>query len=385
MENTPNTVSKGKTVFVSAGDVSGDIHAAHLVEALKELDPSVHIIAIGGPRLKELADEFILDLASQGVLGFVEPLKKLPLFAKLIKQVRHIFQTQRPNAFVAVDFYGLNHQFLNAAKAENIPAYYYVTPQVWASRQYRAKQLAALTRKMYVIYPFEPEFHKARGGNAVFLGNPLLDNMPAAKPKNFEVSDPKTHAWKLGLLPGSRHGEITRLLPIFYQTFKEVCKEFPHTQAYIFLLPNADEQIFLKLMGEQQLPAHVHFVKETDYKLRSQMDFLLACSGTATLENALLGVPMLVAYQLFWPTYIIARLVAKVKYISLVNLLADKPLVQELIQMDANVQHCADITKNFFAHPERLASLHKKLLELRASLGQPGVAKRAAADILGDL
>ena len=222
MENTPNTVSKGKTVFVSAGDVSGDIHAAHLVEALKELDPSVHIIAIGGPRLKELADEFILDLASQGVLGFVEPLKKLPLFAKLIKQVRHIFQTQRPNAFVAVDFYGLNHQFLNAAKAENIPAYYYVTPQVWASRQYRAKQLAALTRKMYVIYPFEPEFHKARGGNAVFLGNPLLDNMPAAKPKNFEVSDPKPMRGNWVFCPAVD----TERLHVFYRFFTRHLKKY---------------------------------------------------------------------------------------------------------------------------------------------------------------
>ena len=115
------------------------------------------------------------------------------------------------------------------------------------------------------------------------------------------------------------------------------------------------------------------------------MDFLLACSGTATLENALLGVPMLVAYQLFGPTYLIARLVAKVKYISLVNLLADKPLVRELIQGAATPKNCADITKDFFAHPQKLETLHKELLVLRSSLGQPGVAKRAAADLLGEL
>ena len=377
-------MAEPKTIFISAGDVSGDIHAANLARALKELDPSVRIIAIGGPRLKACSDEFVLDLASQGLLGFIEPLKKLPLFFKLLKQVRKIFQQQKPACFIAVDFYGLNHQFLKVAKQENIPAYYYVTPQVWASRQYRAKQLAALTKKMYVIYPFEPAFHKQRGGNAVFLGNPLLDKMPAAQPKNFDIKNPQTYPWKLGLLPGSRRGEITRLTPVFYQTFKEICKTYPNTQGYIFLLPDADEQDFIKLMGEQP-PANFHFVKETDYQVRAQMDFLLACSGTATLENALLGVPMLVAYQLFTPTYLIARLVAKVRYISLVNLLTDKPLVKELIQDQATVQNCVAITQDMFAHPQKLAAMHEELLKLRASLGTAGVAKRAAADILGDL
>ncbi|MBP5616370.1 MAG: lipid-A-disaccharide synthase [Elusimicrobiaceae bacterium] len=375
---------ENKTIFISAGDVSGDIHAANLVQALKELAPSLRVIAIGGPRLKACADEFITDLASQGIVGFVEPLRKLPMFFNLVKQVRHIFQTQKPAAFVAVDYYGLNHQFLKVAKEENIPAYYYVTPQVWASRQYRAKRLAALTKKMYVIYPFEPDFHKQRGGNAVFLGNPLLDKMPAPLPKNFDIKDPKTYAWKLGILPGSRRGEITRLTPVFYQTFKEICKTYPNTQAYMFLLPDANEQTFIDLMGEQP-PANFHFVKETDYKMRAQMDFLLACSGTATLENALLGVPMLVAYKLFTPTYLIARMVIQVKYISLVNLLVNKPLVKELIQGDASVKNCTAVTQDMFAHPQKLADMHKELLTLRASLGDPGVAKRAAADILRDL
>lgn len=378
------TQTSGKTILISAGDISGDIHAANLVRAIKELDPSVRVIAIGGPRLKECADEFVIDLASEGISGFVEPLKKLPLFFKLIKQVRTILQTQKPAAFIAVDYYGLNHQFLKVAKEENIPAYYYVTPQVWASRQYRAKRLAALTKKMYVIYPFEPAFHKERGGNAVFLGNPLLDKMPAPLSKNFDIKDPKTYAWKLGILPGSRRGEITRLTPVFYQTFKEICKTYPNTQAYVFLLPDANEQDFIKLLGEQP-PANFHFVKETDYKMRAQMDFLLACSGTATLENALLGVPMLVAYKMFWPTFLIAGLVIKVKYISLVNLLVNRPLVKELIQWRASVQNCSALTQDMFAHPQKLADMHRELLALRQSLGEPGVAKRAAADILGDL
>ena len=376
-------MTDSKTIFISAGDVSGDIHAANLVRALKELDPALRVLAIGGIQLKSCTDEFVADLASQGISGFVEPVKKLPEIWHLMKQVRQLFQTRKPTAFIAVDFYGLNHQFLKIAKEEHIPAYYYVAPQVWATRQYRAKRLAALTKKMYVIYPFEPDFHKERGGNAVFLGNPLLDNMPQPMVKNFDVKDPKNHAWKLGILPGSRPGEIVRLTPVFYQTFKKICKEFPNTQAYIFLLPDADEKTFIRLMGEEP-PANLHFVKETDYKVRSQMDYLLACSGTATLENALLGVPMLVAYQLFWPTYAIARMIIQVKYISLVNILADKPLVKEFIQ-HLSAEELAAQTADMFAHPSKLAAMHEELLKLRASLGEPGVAKRAAADILQEL
>ena len=373
-----------KNILIVAGDVSGDIHAASLVRALKAADPDVRVTAIGGKQLAAASDTFMYDLASQGASGFIEPLKKMPLWIKLLNQIRDYMETQNPVALIVVDFYGFNHQVLGMAKHRNIPAYYYVTPQVWASRQYRAKQLAGLTKKMFVIYPFEPEFHKQFGGNAVFLGNPLLDYLPTPQDKNFNVADHKNHAWKLGMLPGSRMGEIKRLTPVFYQTFKQVLKEFPNTQAYMFLLPDADEKVFLDLIGEKP-HENFHFVKDTHYAKRAKMDFLLACSGTATLENALLGVPMVVAYKLFWPTYEIAKRVIKVPYISLVNLLARRALVKELIQQDANAKALAAETMAMFQNPAKLTAMREDLLKLRASLGEPGVAKRAAAEILNDL
>ena len=373
-----------KNILIVAGDVSGDLHAAGLIKALKAADPDVRITAIGGARMQPLCDSFLYDLASKGASGFVEPLKKMPLWIKLMNQLREYMETQNPVAIIVVDFYGFNHQVLEMAKNRSIPAYYYVTPQVWASRQYRAKKLAALTRKMFVIYPFEPDFHKKFGGNAVFLGNPLLDIMPGPSEKKYEGIEPKTHAWKLGMLPGSRMGEIKRLVPVFYQAFKKTLKAFPNTQAYMFLLPQADEQLFLDLIGEKP-HENFHLVKDKNYELRSQMDFLLACSGTATLENALLGIPMAVAYKMFWPTYQIAKMVIKVKYISLVNLLANKPLVKELIQYDATPDTLAAETTSMFQNPQRLAAMRDELLKLRDSLGQPGVADRAAAEILEDL
>ena len=373
-----------KNILVVGGDVSGDIHAADLIQALKTADPSVRITSVGGKKMQAVSDVFLYDLASKGASGFIEPLKKMPLWIKLLNQLREYMETQNPVALIVVDFYGFNHQVLGMAKHRNIPAYYYVTPQVWASRQYRAKQLARLTKKMFVIYPFEPEFHKKFGGNAVFLGNPLLNQLPAPQPKDYHVADHKNHAWKLGMLPGSRMGEIKRLTPVFYQAFKQVLKEFPNTQAYMFLLPDADEKVFLDLIGEKP-HANFHLVKDKNYEMRAQMDFLLACSGTATLENALLGIPMVVAYKLFWPTYQIAKMVIKVPYISLVNLLSQKALVKELIQHDATPNALAAETMAMFQNPAKLNAMHQALLKLRASLGEPGLPARAAAEILSDL
>ena len=373
-----------KNILIVAGDVSGDIHAAGLIRALKAQDPEVCITAVGGKNMQPLCDRFLLDLASQGATGFVEPLKKLPLWFSLLHQLENYMDTAHPVAVIVVDFYGFNHQVLKAAAKRHIPAYYYVTPQVWASRQYRAKKLARLTRKMFVIYPFEPAFHQKFGGNAVFLGNPLLDFMPAPAQKKYDIADPVAYPWKLGILPGSRPSEIKRLAPVFYQAFKQVVAAFPNTHAYLFLLPDADEKAVAEIIGESLHP-QFHFVKDVHFEKRKEMDFLLACSGTATLENALLGVPMVVAYKLFWPTALIARLVIKVRFISLVNILAGKEIVKELLQHHATAQALADETIAMFKEPQRLAQMHAQLLELRAQLGQPGVADRAAKEILDDL
>lgn len=381
----PTVTPITRNILIIAGDVSGDLHAANLIKALKQQDPEMQITAIGGKRMQEVSDRFIYDLAAAGATGFIEPVKKMPLWINLLSQIREYMETQNPVAIIVVDFYGFNHQVLGMAKHRNIPAYYYVTPQVWASRQYRAKKLAMLTKKMFVIYPFEPAFHQKFGGNAVFLGSPLVDIMPDAQSKSYDIADPKNYAWKLGLLPGSRGGEIKRHTPIFYQTFKKVLKEFPNTQAYLFILPDADEKVFLDLIGEKP-HENFHIVKDNQYELRRQMDFLLSKSGTATLENAMLGIPMLVAYKMFWPTYRIAKAVIKVPYISLVNLLAQNPpLVKEFIQADANVNALSAEVMGMFQNPQRLQTMHEELMKIRASLGEKGVAARAAENILGDI
>jgi len=373
----PTILPTSKNILIVAGDLSGDLHASNLVREMKKLKPDLVITAIGGKNMQSAADNFLFDLVSKSASGFVAPLVKLPLWIKLLGTVREYLDTQHPAAVIVVDFYGFNSQVLGMAKHRNIPAYYYVTPQVWASRRYRAKSIAANTKKAITIFPFEPEFHAKYGGNAVFLGNPLLDIMPLPKEHVFDGT------FRLGMLPGSRRGELEKHVKLFYKTYKEVAKVFPGTKGYMFCVPGFDDEFYYSLTGGKD--ANVTLVRETDYKQRADMDFLITCSGTATLENALLGIPMLVAYKMSAATYHIAKAIIKVGYISLVNILSGREVVKEFIQNAATVKNLAGEVMSFFQSPAKMKKTREELLKIRQSVGEPGVAKRAAQLIVGEV
>ncbi len=370
-----------RKMLIIAGEASGDLHAASLVRQIKLLMPDIEVTALAGRRTYEACDKFIYDLASIGLSGFIEPIVKLPFLFKLFNKIENYLDTQHPDFVVLVDYYGFNSHVLKMAHARKIPVYYYVTPQVWASRQWRAKTLAKYCTKMFTIYPFEPAFHAKYGGRAEFLGNPLLDIVPPPYQGHDEVS---VVYWKIGILPGSRNSEISRLVPVFYKTFQIIKETHASAKAFLFAVPEFDDEYYKKLLGPEGAQ-EVTIVRENDYFKRSQMDFLLTCSGTATLENALLGVPMLVAYKLSAITYRIARMVVKVSYISLVNILANKEVVKEFIQEHATPAAMAWEARKYLDEPEELANMKKELLALRASLGKPGLAERAAKDILAEV
>jgi len=373
----PTILPTSKNILIVAGDLSGDLHASNLVREMKNLKKDLVITAVGGKNLQSAADDFLFDLVGQSAAGFTAPFVKMPLWIKLLGTVREYLDTKHPAAVIVVDFYGFNSQILGMAKHRNIPAYYYVAPQVWASRQYRAKSIAANTKKIITIFPFEPAFHAKYGGNAVFLGNPLLDIVPAPKEHIFDG------VFRLGLLPGSRKAELEKHVMLFYKTYKETAKVFPKTKAFLFCVPGFDDEFYYSLIGEKN--PGVTLVHETDYKIRGEMDFLITCSGTATLENALLGVPMLVAYKMPEITYRIAKAVIKVDYISLANILSGREVVKEFIQADADVKNLSGEVMSFFQNPAKMKQMREQLLKIRQSLGEPGVAARAAQLIVGEV
>lgn len=373
-----------KNILVVAGDPSGDLHAANLIKALRAKDPEITVTSMGGVRMQEVSNHFIYNLVSVGAVGFAEPFKNFFLWLKLIKLVRRYLEDRRPACVISVDFYGFNHQVLGLAAHRKIPAFYYISPQVWASRPGRAAKIAKLTKEIFVIFPFEEALYKKAKGNATFVGHPLLDLMPEPVAKDFP---PANGEWKIGILPGSRKSEISRHLPLFIKAFYRIKEQHPKAKAYLFAVPEfPDDRIVPALEGvEKYWSKDIEIVREKDYKVRSRMDFAFTCSGTATLENALLGVPMAVAYKMSRFTWEIAKRVANTQYVSLVNIILKRPVVKELLQEKATEENLAQEAFSFINNPPRIQAARKELIGLRDMLGSHGAADRAAQKIIAHL
>jgi len=378
----PQIMQSTKNILVVAGDISGDVHAASLIKAMKEYSPEITITSIGGERMKAVSDKFLINLISKGASGFVEPFKKIPLWMRLLDMVKNYMSTTHPACVITVDFYGFNHQVLGIAKHRNIPAYYYVCPQVWASRRYRAKTIVRLAKKMFVIFPFEKKIYTELGGDAVFLGNPLLDTIPEPKPKTYDGS--RLKEWKIGFLPGSRPAEIARHTKLLWDAFKEIKQTYPNAKPYLFAVPEVSDETLAGFFGGA-IPAEVKIVRETDFSVRGDMDFVITCSGTATLENALMGLPMAVVYKTNWLTYQIAKMIIKVPYISLVNILSKAAVVREFIQKEAQPSAIAKEVCSILSSEKKYTGMRGNLLRLRSELGEPGVANRAAKMIIDEV
>ena len=366
-----------KNILIAAGDPSGDVHGADLIRALKQLDPELHVSALGGTRMQEVADKFIYNLVGVGA-SFAEPFKRFTLWIRLISLVRKYMEEKRPACFIAVDFYGFNHELLGLASHRKIPAFYYISPQIWASRPGRAERLAPLVKSVMSILPMDGKYYKAAGVDWHFVGHPLLDIVPQPAEQAVRVEG---QPWKIGLLPGSRPNEISGLMPIFWGAFLKIRVAFPSAEAYVFAAKEVSDQAILSACAKAGHGAP-KIVREDDYAVRSTMDAAITCSGTATLENALLGLPMAVAYRLPWLTYHIIKRVITVRHISLPNIIAGKEIAREFIQDAATPEGLSGAIMSMLQNTEKLASARSELLKVRASLGEPGAAKRAAQLII---
>ncbi|MDE2039070.1 MAG: lipid-A-disaccharide synthase [Elusimicrobia bacterium] len=362
-------------LLLVAGDPSGDLHASRLIRALKKAGPAdLRVAAVGGALMRREADEFIEDLASRGVAGFWEPVAKLPFMAKLALRLdRHLSQ-KRPDAVVCVDYYGFNRRVLGLARRRGVPAFYFISPQVWASRPWRIRALKRLVRKMLVIFPFEERLYRSAGVPCEFVGHPLLDELPPPLEKS-SASAPL----RVGLLPGSRRSEVARHLPLLLEALAKLRRHYPEARGEVFAAASLPDSAYP--LGAA---AGVELVRESDYARRQGLDLALCSSGTATLENALLGIPMVVVYRMSWPTYAVARALIRVDSIAMANILAGRKLAPELIQGDATPARVAEAAVRLLEDPRAYARLRQELASLRQTLGLPGACRRAAETILSE-
>lgn len=370
-----------KKIFIICGEPSGDILAASLAKALKDLNPTLEISCVGGTKLAESGCSIFYDIKELSVMGLFDVLKKLPRFFRLKKLVLEKITTKNPDAIILVDFSGFN---LRLAKTINkkMPVIYYVSPQVWASREGRINCIRKFVSMMIVLFKFEEEFYRSRGIQAAWVGHPLVSLVKPSLPKqefldHFRINPAKKI---IALLPGSRKQEVKLILPVMLEAALRINRADPQTQFIIAKSPNLNTQIYRQICKNFSLDLKI--IDGKTYDCLDNADASMVCSGTATLEAAIIGKPFAIVYKTSLLNYLLYRPLIKIPYIGMVNIVAGKMIVPEFIQFDATAEKISGSILKLLQEPAYTNRLTQDLQAVKNSLGEPGAAGRAAKLIL---
>ncbi len=364
-------------VLVVAGEASGDLHASKVVERLRELDPAIATFGVGGDRMRDAGCELVYHCDDFAVVGLVEVLRHIPFLRSAMDRLVALASERDVRLAVLVDYPGFNLMLAKRLRRIGVRVLYYVSPQVWAWGEGRVRKIAARVDRMAVIFPFEVEFYRERGVDVDFVGHPLLEEPALTDPPHAASPDGVV----LGLLPGSRKHEIERLLPAMLGAVELLRDEIDgltvrlgraHGISEAFLVRNGDPA---RLGVEVLPPGAVHEV------MRGATALLIS-SGTATLEAACLGTPMVIVYRLAWLSYVVGRALVKVPHIGLVNVVANRKIVPELVQGDATAVRMAREVAPLLTNPVLREGMSHDLLDVRRELGDPGASDRVARMVL---
>ncbi|MCD4780579.1 MAG: lipid-A-disaccharide synthase [Candidatus Omnitrophica bacterium] len=371
-------------ILIVAGETSGDIHAAHLVTELKKINPTFSFSGLGGPRLEAAGVEIYKDLTKLAVVGFTEVIKHYHEFKQAFDLILNKITETQAEAIILVDYPGFN---LRLAKAINkkIKVIYYISPQVWAWKKNRVFLIKKYIDKMMVIFPFEKDFYARYGIYARFVGHPLTESIRISRHRDHILQQHNLNPDQttIGLLPGSRHKEIDRHLPIMLKTAEILQKKFPMLQFLLIKAPNMTEDILSRYLLGTIL--NIHSFQDDSYELRSTCHLCLVASGTATLETALLNVPMVVIYKTSFLTWLLAKLFIKIPYIALVNVVAKKKIVPEFVQYQAKPRIIAKQCEQIFSDDEATETMKKSLDWICSLLGKKEASQQAAQEVVNTI
>ena len=373
---------KSKKIMLVAGEVSGDLHGAHLVEAIQEIEPEIQFFGVGGEGLEKRGMKLLHHVHSLSVVGISEAFRKLRTALKILRELKEAMEQERPDLIVLIDYPEFNLRLARIARKKGIPVLYYISPQIWAWRPGRVRSIAKLVRKMVVLFPFEVPLYQAAGVDVEWVGHPLLDIVRPSLPKEEAIErfglDPAQKT--IALLPGSRIEEVARLLPPLLDSTILLRKKMSELQFIIPLAPGISGTNLHPILRDGPVPIRV--VNGFGYDVMALSDLIITASGTATLEAAILGKPMVIVYKVSSLTYWVARALIRVKHIGLVNLVAGKEIARELIQEEVNPERIAEEALRLLKDPVLYEKTIESMAEVRQSLGESGAASRAARIVL---
>ena len=374
----PTRVAKqGKEIMLVVGEASGDIHGANLIKALRTRDPTLKAYGVAGEQLGQTDFEALFSVSKLTGMGFVELAGNLGNVWRAYRLLRRTLRQRRPNLLILVDFPEFNLRLAKLAKALHIPVLYYVSPQIWAWRRGRVRQIARWVDQMAVVFPFEVSFYESHGVKVVFVGHPLLDAVHVKEDRQTVLSrlglDPAKPT--IALLPGSRHREVSYHLPVMLEASARLSSE-REIQFLVVRADTVDAGELRSMVARVNLKMPV--IDQARYDAVNASDLVWTASGTATLETALLRKPMIIVYRLSWLTYCLARLLVRVDHIGMVNLIAGERLVPELVQADLTAQRLIEESRTLLDNQPARSQIIEKLSELREKLGPSGAADRVA-------
>ena len=372
-----------KCVMVVAGEASGDQHGAKLVNAMRRADSNIFFCGIGSTALANAGVRILVDAATLTVVGITEVVSKLPVIFRSMTIAKNLLQSLKPDLLILIDFPDFNLRVAAAAKKLGIRVLYYISPQIWAWRPGRVKKIGKLVDHMAVILPFEAEFYAAHNIPVTFVGHPLLDE-PTESTTNGPVTDTSENT-TIGLLPGSREVEINRLLPVMLDAAENIHKSDPRLKFVVSVAPTVDRRLVETIAAEREIAPIFSFCSEPVSQLFSRCRLVVAASGTVTLQAAISGTPMVIIYKVSPVSYWLGRALIRVNHIGLINLIAGKRMVPELVQDQASVEGITEQVFNLLNDEDQLLQLKKELLTAKEKLGEAGASKRVAGIALSML
>ena len=369
-------MAENKNFFILAGERSGDIHGGMLMESLHKIDSSIEFSGIGGSNMEQQGLVSLVPINKMAVIGFIEVLKHLSFFKQVESEVLSAIDKNIPDRIILIDFPGFNLRIAQKIKAKhNIPITYYISPQLWAWKEKRIKIVKEYIDQMLVILPFEKDWYAERDVDVDWVGHPYLDHPES----DLSKDQLKSHYGLdkdnllLTLFPGSRQQELDQHIDLFINVSKALLKNNKNLKIGIGLAPGVELDKKYK---------EITIVETEDsHQLLGASDLLLTASGTATLEAAILGIPMAVVYQLNILTWMLSKLLVKVKHIALPNIIFNKPIVQEFIQTNGKSEDIIEYIQTMVDDNQARTSMGKELSDIKNVLGNPGASDRAAEKI----
>ncbi|HET6274129.1 MAG TPA: lipid-A-disaccharide synthase [Bacteroidota bacterium] len=367
-------------VMMIAGEASGDLHGAGVVRELKRKRADIEVFGVGGDRMKKEGMELVFHISSVSFMGFVEVVKHLSVIRKVERELEGVLDARRPEVVVLIDYPGFNLRFARKVKARGIKVLYYISPQVWAWHKGRVKKMKSLVDRMKVVFPFEVDLYRREGVNVEFVGHPLVESLGEVRTKEQFldayglVADKKV----LGLFPGSRAQEIEQILPVMIRAARRVTA-MRSVQVAIGVAPNLGAGFVRRFIPPE---SGITLVENGTHDLMCHADAAIVTSGTATLETGWFGTPMVVVYKTSPFTFFIGRILVDVEHIGLVNIVAGRKLVPELVQHEMTAENMVRAIERMLDDADYSAAMRSDLSIVKSKLGGPGASIRVADGII---